>query len=277
MNKSASIKGLLVIFLVFIFFNSAAAQVPQIMNYEGTLTDTDGNPVPDGTYEIRFSLYNVLTGGTPLWTETWNSTTTPVIVTNGKFNVLLGTHNPIPVEFFNNKPKTYIGIKVGTDDEMMPRQQLASVPYAFSSGLSALPIGALALYDAGSVRGSHDWKSVAGGSRLILLTKTLDLKANDVVVFLGEGRAIASDTYRNWFRIRHSSTPPNASIEHLFDGESLGSGIGTYETSVLTYVVYKIGTTGSYDFVLEIMKSGSDTSQSLSIRRESFCYLVFSR
>ncbi len=54
MIRLAHVKGLLAILLVLMFIQSAAAQVPQIMNYEGTLTDTDGNPVPDGTYEIQF-------------------------------------------------------------------------------------------------------------------------------------------------------------------------------------------------------------------------------
>ncbi|MDM8557031.1 hypothetical protein QUF75_20080 [Desulfococcaceae bacterium HSG7] len=275
MIRLSHIKGLLAIFLVLMFFQTAAAQVPQIMNYEGTLTDTDGNPVPDGTYEIQFSLYSVLTGGTPLWTEAWNNTTVPVIVTNGKFNTLLGTHNPIPEEFFSGKPETYIGIKVGTDDEMLPRQQLASVPYAFSAGLSRLPLGALALYDSGSIKGTTAWKAVNGGSKLVLLSKTLDLKKDSVVVLLGEGRAKASDTYRSWMHFvcpqYPDGTPPD---NYFFD--CLGSGINTFETSVMTYGVFKINIDGNYQFDLEISKEGS-SAHTLSTRYESFCYLVFSR
>ncbi len=146
MNIALRIKLLFLVVFVFMFVSVGSAQVPQKMNYEGTLTDTEGNPVPDGTYEIQFSLYSVLTGGTPLWTEAWNSTTAPVIVTNGKFNVMLGAHNPIPVEFFNERPTVYLGIKVGTDDEMLPRQQLASVAYAFTAGSGGIPKGGVIMW-----------------------------------------------------------------------------------------------------------------------------------
>ena len=45
---------------------SAFAQVhavPQAMNFQGRLARPDGTPVADGTYAIRFRLYNALTGG----------------------------------------------------------------------------------------------------------------------------------------------------------------------------------------------------------------------
>lgn len=276
MIKQLHIKWLGTIFMVLMFCQGVSA-APPIMNYEGTLTDTSGNPVPDGSYEIQFSLYTSITGGDALWSEQWDATTTPVIVTNGKFNVLLGTHNPIPKDFFNVNPQTYIGVTVGTDDEMAPRQQLASVPYALTTAIGKLPVGALALFDVGSVRGSIDWKSVKPGNHLVLCSKKLDLKENDIVVLLGEGRAKASDTYRNWFQIIYSNIPEGDSLVNIGDWGSFGSGIGTFEASVLTYAIFKILKTGSFQFDLDIFKEGSDMNQSVSIRRESFSYLVFSR
>ncbi|MDP2753939.1 MAG: hypothetical protein Q8P40_06060 [Nitrospirota bacterium] len=93
-----------------------------MINYQGTLTDTSGTPVPDGQYAVVFSMYDVPTGGTALWTETWNSSTTPVTTLKGTLNVLLGLYNPIPVSFLADHAVTYLGIKVGNDSEMMPRQ-----------------------------------------------------------------------------------------------------------------------------------------------------------
>jgi len=46
------------------------SQIPKTINYQGFLSHTNNNPVPDGNYNITFKLYNVATGGTALWTET---------------------------------------------------------------------------------------------------------------------------------------------------------------------------------------------------------------
>jgi len=100
----------------FVPFSYGGA-ISQVINYQGTLTDTSGNPVPDGQYGVVFNTYyDVATGGTSLWTETWNFGTTPIVTSNGNFNAMLGTHNPIPnpipISFFNDHPTTYLGIKV---------------------------------------------------------------------------------------------------------------------------------------------------------------------
>ncbi len=140
MKRMTARKGFLAVLVFTMLICPVYAGVPQIINYEGTLTDTSGNPIPDGTYEIQFGIYNAQSGGTPIWTERWDSTTTPVAVYKGKFNVLLGTHNrDTLLEILNNlsEPVAYIGVKVGTDAEMAPRQRLASVVYAFSSGYAS--------------------------------------------------------------------------------------------------------------------------------------------
>lgn len=96
--------------------------IPQQINYNGTLADVNGNPVPDGQYDVVFTIYDAMTNGNVLWTETWNSSTAQVIVTNGIFNALLGAHNTIQRSFFTDHPTAYLGVKVGTDAEMLPRQ-----------------------------------------------------------------------------------------------------------------------------------------------------------
>lgn len=97
------------------------AQVPKKLNYQGYLIDSSGNPV-NGSKSMTFSIYNVATGGSPLWTETQT-----VQVNNGKYSVLLGSTTPINLE----GPKLYyLGVKVGTDAEMTPREELTSAMYA---------------------------------------------------------------------------------------------------------------------------------------------------
>ena len=46
----------------------ASAGVPQLMNYQGRLTDNGGNPL-DTTVSVTFTIYDDSTGGNPKWTE----------------------------------------------------------------------------------------------------------------------------------------------------------------------------------------------------------------
>jgi trimeric autotransporter adhesin len=100
------------------------AAVPNLMNFHGRLTAPDGTPVADGNYSIRFSLWSAVSAGT----EKWNQTIDPVAVRNGAFGVLL---SGFPAGTFSNN--LWLEIKVGTDAPLSPRQQLASVAYAFKA------------------------------------------------------------------------------------------------------------------------------------------------
>lgn len=103
------------------------ADAPKTMNYQGYLTDAVGVPV-SGTRAMVFSLYTVASGGAPLWSETQGS----VPVTNGIYQTILGAVTPLSLSF--SQPY-YLGIAIGSDPEMTPRQPLTSTPYAM--GLAA--------------------------------------------------------------------------------------------------------------------------------------------
>ncbi len=96
-------------------------------SYQGQLTDSSGNPVTDGNYQITFRLYDEddATVGDALWTETQN-----VPVEDGLFHVTLGATQPIETELFSQK--LWLGVEVESDGEMTPRQQLTGAPYAMS-------------------------------------------------------------------------------------------------------------------------------------------------
>ena len=95
-----------------------AITIPQMMSYQGRLTDASGVPVSDGNYTVAFRLYTEQAGGNPFWTETQSVTTR-----DGLFSVLLGSVTPI-----GTVPATgaaYLGMSVENSTEMAPRLRIA--------------------------------------------------------------------------------------------------------------------------------------------------------
>ncbi|KXK57697.1 MAG: hypothetical protein UZ07_CHB004000351 [Chlorobi bacterium OLB7] len=74
--------------------NTAQAQIPRTMNYQGRLTSTSGQPVPDGSYTMTISVYDVQNGGVALWSETQS-----MAVSGGIFNAILGAISPLNLPF----------------------------------------------------------------------------------------------------------------------------------------------------------------------------------
>lgn len=112
--------------LLFFWASLTMANVPGKINYQGYLTDSMGSAVADGTYSITFSIYD--SASTLLWSEVQ----TTVEVADGIFSVHIGQDplgNPFP-EFYGNM---YLGVKVGSDPEMTPRQLITTVPFAFKA------------------------------------------------------------------------------------------------------------------------------------------------
>lgn len=103
-----------------------AEGVPSLITYQGRLTDDSGAPVSDGSYEMTFKIYNDKYTTKPLWT----STTGNVSVTGGIFRYNLGSSPAFPDNLFSDTV-IFLGITVGSDDEISPRVRLQSVPYAY--------------------------------------------------------------------------------------------------------------------------------------------------
>ncbi|MFZ1684687.1 MAG: hypothetical protein WAU88_11230 [Candidatus Zixiibacteriota bacterium] len=127
------------IFLLALLICSAAAQAityqgaPQLINYQGKVTDGAGNPLSDGPHSVQFRIWDdtTLTGAPHLL---WDSGPLVVTTDKGIFTVKLGTP-PQPSLGLNNFNDTsiYLGITVGADPEIAPRTRLTSVPFAMSA------------------------------------------------------------------------------------------------------------------------------------------------
>lgn len=113
----------------------AFAEVPQLINYQGVLTDAQGNPKL-GTANLLFEIYDGVSSTNKLWgPQTFSSV--PLI--NGMFNVILGSTdaNGSPIANAFSTPNSYLQITdlgataSSSDDTIIsPRQQVLSSPYA---------------------------------------------------------------------------------------------------------------------------------------------------
>jgi len=105
---------------------SAAQTVPLTLTQQGRLLDASDAPVDGVQLTFTFTLYTTETGGTGIWTE--NQVITP---DSGYFSARLGETTPFPSTIFDgSRASLYLGIKIGSDTEMAPRQKLTSVPFA---------------------------------------------------------------------------------------------------------------------------------------------------
>jgi len=104
---------------------SGEAQVPRTISYQGFLCDTTGQPKPDATYALTFRLYDAASGGTVIWIEQKDLATK-----QGLFSTQLGDLVPFgqDVTFAG---QYWLGIQVGTEEELSPRLSLSAIGNSF--------------------------------------------------------------------------------------------------------------------------------------------------
>lgn len=118
--------------------NQAEVFTSQTIPFQGKLADKDNNPI-DKTTEVTFSIYDnpTLFGQAMLWQEQQSITPDK----DGLFNTTLGKIKPLSEELFINHAFLYLGITIGSDSELKPRQQLPNVYNAQNAQtLQGLPL-----------------------------------------------------------------------------------------------------------------------------------------
>ena len=115
------------------------AAVTPTITYQARLADAEGNPLANGTYSMKFSIYAAASGGSPLWTAAGTSgapTAVSVTVTSSLLSIELGDvasgQNPLDVVDWNQQ-SLYLGITIGSDSEMTPRRRITAVPQALQA------------------------------------------------------------------------------------------------------------------------------------------------
>ncbi len=139
---------LLLALLLLLPGGALRADVPHVMNYQGVLTNPQGEPY-HGTVDVLFEIFNVQTGGSPLWAEDH-----PLLdVENGFFRTLLGTIEPLPDSIWESE-SLWLAITVGGADEMSPRMDIAAVPFAFRARVAEQVLGGSGTGDGHSLDAS---------------------------------------------------------------------------------------------------------------------------
>jgi hypothetical protein len=99
--------------LLALFASLAAAQAPLIIDFQGRLTFNANGSGVDGVRSTTLAIYDVATGGSPLWSETHS-----INYSSGYFDVLLGGSTPLTNLNFNRR--LYLQVTVA-GDALSPR------------------------------------------------------------------------------------------------------------------------------------------------------------
>lgn len=120
-----------IVFLLVMMSAPIYAQLPaDRMSYQGQLM-SNGEPVPDDTYTIDFSIWDDGTAGNSVWSEQQQ-----VQTSGGFFQVNLGSVNPLSKDVFgsaDDPTKRWLQTQVSGDEPMTPRAELGVSPFAFIS------------------------------------------------------------------------------------------------------------------------------------------------
>jgi hypothetical protein len=119
-------KTLGIILLLAVLASLAFADsVPNYFPIQGRLMNAT-NATIQGTNSINFSIYNVSSGGTPLYSSLQSITTS----SDGIYAAMLtGINLSFNIPYF-------LGITVGSNSEMAPRTNLSTAPFAYRANIS---------------------------------------------------------------------------------------------------------------------------------------------
>jgi hypothetical protein len=131
----------LILMAAFTLFLPAVAHAQ--INYQGRLTDASGAPLPDGQYRIEFTLWDSITGGTPIWgpytLDGTNGTGKGPLadLVGGRFNVIIGSQDASARSLTDAlaAQSAYLQIKVNDEPPISPRQIILPAPRALRADI----------------------------------------------------------------------------------------------------------------------------------------------
>lgn len=167
----------LTVFALFGFLATTSllnAEVPPLINYQGFVTDTNGDALGLGSpvnRKIVFRIYDDANAGKLLWTEEHT-----VTLVDGQFSILLGAgidatgtaageSRPAVDTVFAGSGERYIGLTVdngdntinGSDTEIAPRQRITSTAFALRAKTADRVADNSSLYFTGDINHGVGW------------------------------------------------------------------------------------------------------------------------
>lgn len=131
----------------------AGAVITRSFNYQGFLLNKETNQPVDGSKHVRFLIYDVAAGGSPLFTETVCN----VPMNRGRYEVEVGsnTSGGITPDIFINNHALWMQVEIaptascsGSFDPLSPRVRLQAAPFAFNSLYSSTASAGTPLFSA---------------------------------------------------------------------------------------------------------------------------------
>jgi hypothetical protein len=135
------IKRALVLFLFFCFSIFAIAEIPRTISYQGILTDTETSEPLIGSVTLTVRLYTqAFCDDTDTENAIWEETHENVQLSNGVFNIVLGSINDLDEQTVSFDQPYCIGITIGDGTELPDRIPLTSSPYSLNPGEFPVPL-----------------------------------------------------------------------------------------------------------------------------------------
>lgn len=110
------------VFMSFIWVQKSPAQVARLVHYQGAYQNSDGSPF-NGNLNLKFSIYKSMRSEKAIWSETHIN----VEITDGKYEVLLGSVNPLKLSFY----KYYLEVKPEGEETAAERVTIVGSGYNY--------------------------------------------------------------------------------------------------------------------------------------------------
>jgi len=118
------------VLLLMMMAPQAQATVPPLVNYQGFLTDENGDPV-NGPVTLAFAVFPDSTGGASVWGPSQYDNVTLV---DGVFHIILGATTPLPQSLFTG---SVLWLETSVNGSpVLPRRKLVSVPYSLRAAVA---------------------------------------------------------------------------------------------------------------------------------------------